>query len=376
MTTQPQRDIPLSGYTTFRIGGRARYFIEGKSEPDIIDAIRWADAAKTAVHILGGGSNLVISDAGISGLVLRIVHGNVTAEEHGDCVAVRASAGVPWDEVVRLAAERNLSGIECLSGIPGCVGATPIQNVGAYGQEVSQSLVRVRAYDRVEQRQVTLSRDDCELEYRDSRFKSREPNRFVILNVEFELQRQPPKRPDHGELVTTLEGLGRDNLTVAQIRSTVLDLRRKKSMLVDASQDTLRSAGCFFVNPIVPAEVGRALTTREGPSMPVFPQPDGRTKLSAGWLIERAGFSRGHSEGPVGLSPYHCLVLVAHERARAEQVVGLAHRIRDRVLDRFGIRLIPEPNFWGFDQFDAGLPLLNDLAPPTLGSIPQPVPGH
>ncbi len=373
MPIQPQRDIPLAKHTSFRVGGRARYFFEATTDADITQAVAWAADAQVALHVFGRGSNLVVADSGVAGLALRIATQGISEEDLGYCAKLRANAGVAWDDLVKFAVERNLAGIECLSGIPGSVGATPIQNVGAYGQEISQTITRVTVFDRFTQKRQTLERSDCNFGYRDSRFKSHEPNRYVILNLELELNRVAPAPPQHSELAASLAHLGGRNPTVLDVRAAVMNLRAQKSMLVQDAADTLRSAGSFFVNPIVDADIANALRKREGAQMPTFPQADGRIKLSAGWLIEHAGWSRGQREGNVGLSPHHCLVLVAYERAEAHDVVMLAERIRESVLRRFAIELRPEPSFWGFDALDRGLPSLEEGVPPTLGSASWPM---
>jgi UDP-N-acetylmuramate dehydrogenase len=274
--------------------------------------------------------------------------------------------------VVKYAVDRGLAGIECLSGILGFVGATPIQNVGAFGQEIGQTVTRVTVLDRHTQNRLILTREDCAFGYRDSRFKSHEPNRYIILNVEFELFRVVPQPARHGELAAYLNHQGVTNPSVQDIRSAVMALRRQKSLLIGPATDTLRSAGSFFVNPIVDAAVADALKKREGASFPLFPMADGRFKLAAAWLIEHAGWRRGQREGSVGLSSHHCLVLVAHERAESQDLVALAQRIRASVVEHFGIELRPEPSFWGFDELDRGLPVLEEDAPPTLGSASWP----
>jgi UDP-N-acetylmuramate dehydrogenase len=376
MTIQPLREISLAEYTTLQMGGRARYFYQATTDSEIVQAAKWATDAHVALHVLGGGSNLVVAATGLSGLVMRIAIPGVSAERHGSSTTIRAGAGVAWDDLVQFSVERALSGLECLSGIPGTVGATPIQNVGAYGHEISGSLTHVEVYDRVEGRHHVLDRDACEFGYRDSRFKSREPERYIVLAVEFELSHEPPSAIRHGELAARLDRAGHDRPSVQQIRDAVLTLRRDKGLLVTLDSGSLRSAGSFFVNPVVDADTSSRLVRSAGPALPVYPQADGRVKLSAAWLIENSGFARGYTEGKVGLSPHHCLVLVAHGRAVADDLVTFAHRIREAVRARFGVELRPEPNFWGFDQLDAGLPVLDERIPATLGSPSQRVKGE
>lgn len=357
MQIQPQSNQNLARFTTFELGGPAHYFFEASTDAQVESAVRYARSQSLQLFVLGGGSNLVVSDAGVSGLVLRMATQGISVVADRDSSAIlRASAGVPWDDFVKAAVDRDLVGLECLSGIPGSVGATPIQNVGAYGQEVAQTLVRVEAYDSIENRRVSFERDECELSYRHSRFKAADANRYVILNVEFELRKQPPAVPRHAELAALLD---HEHSTVQQIRRAVLDLRAKKQMRSDDPATRQRCAGSFFVNPIVEPEHARRLLDGPGRDMPSYPMPDGRIKLAAAWFIERAGFPRGTTDGHVGLSPHHCLVLVAHERANSSELVAFAQRIRAAVFTRFGVALEPEPNFWGFDETPrGGLPTL------------------
>ncbi len=278
-------------------------------------------------------------------------------DEGRDAVELHAAAGEPWDDVVGLATARGWAGVECLSGVPGRVGATPIQNVGAYGQDVAETIVAVRALDRRTLRSVTLAASECGFAYRDSRFKSGEPDRYVVTGVTYRLTNGGAPRLRYPELVRHVEARGLPRPTPAEVRESVLEVRRNKSMLLDPTDENGRSCGSFFVNPIVDASVAAEVERRAGDaSMPRYAERDGRVKLAAAWLIERAGFSRGERLGPVGLSTRHTLALVAHDGARASDVATLARRIRSRVAERFGVRLVPEPVFWGFASLDDGLP--------------------
>jgi len=297
------------------------------------------------VRVLGGGSNLVIADEGVDGLILKIGLRGVTARDVPGAVEVTAAAGEPWDEFVRHTVERGWAGLECLSGIPGLVGATPIQNVGAYGQEVSDTLASVRALDRESGRIVTLAPTDCGFGYRDSLFKNRSPGRYVVLAVTYRLR--PGGAPYLGYADIARE-IGTTSPTLSTVRETVIRVRRSKSMVLDPGDSNARSCGSFFLNPIVDTAALAAIDARAaGLAMPRWPQADGRVKLSAAWLIERAGFSRGQSEGPVGLSTRHTLAIVCHDGARARDVAAFAGRVRAGVEARFGVRLQPEPIFWG-----------------------------
>lgn len=355
---KPISGVRLSQLTTFELGGTALHFCEAVHDAQAEAAVRWAEQSQLPLFVLGGGSNLLVADGGVTGLVLRMASSGVWFEERSHAVLVRANAGTPWDDLVRLTVERELSGMECLSGIPGSVGATPIQNVGAYGQEIAQTLTRVTAYDRVEHRQVTLDRDQCKLTYRNSLFKGEAPNRYIILSVEFELLRTPPALPRHAELAALLADTSDHQVGVRDIRAAVLDLRARKGMLTTPGQPSQRSAGSFFMNPIVDSSFARQLADRHGPSMPVFTIGNGRSKLSAAWLIENSGMRRGTRSNDVGLSPHHCLVVVAYESASSRDVVTFAQQVRAKVATSFGVVLEPEPNFWGFERLEHGLPVV------------------
>src|SRR5512134_1133766 len=341
----PLEHVPLAPHCTLHVGGSARYFLEARDEATVLEAADWAAARGLPIRVLGGGSNLVIADEGVDGLVLRIALRGVTAREIPGAVEVTAAAGEPWDDLVRHTVERGWAGLECLSGIPGLVGATPIQNVGAYGQEVSDTLASVRALDREARRVVTLAPADCGFGYRDSLFKSRSPGRYVVLAVSYRLV--PGGAPNLGYADIARE-IGPAAPTLPAVRETVLRVRRSKSMVLEPGDPNARSCGSFFLNPIVDAATLAAVDARAaGLSMPRWPQPDGRVKLSAAWLIERAGFARGQAEGPVGLSTRHTLAIVCHDGARARDVAAFARRVRAGVEERFGVSLHPEPVFWG-----------------------------
>jgi UDP-N-acetylmuramate dehydrogenase len=346
----PLEHVPLAPHCTLRVGGAARYFLEARDEATVLEAADWAAARAVPIRVLGGGSNLVIADEGVDGLVLRITLRGVSARETPGAVEVTAAAGEPWDDLVRHTVERGWAGLECLSGIPGLVGATPIQNVGAYGQEVSDTLVSVRALDREARAVVTLGPADCGFGYRDSLFKSRFPGRYVVLAVTYRLA--PGGAPYLGYADIARE-IGTTSPSLAAVRETVIRVRRSKSMVLDPGDPNARSCGSFFLNPIVDAAALDAIDARAaGLAMPRWPQADGRVKLSAAWLIERAGFRRGQALGPVGLSTRHTLAIVCHDGARARDVAAFAHRVRAGVEERFGVRLQPEPIFWGTLSLD------------------------
>ena len=330
------------------VGGPARFFVEASDEGAVLEAWHWAERRCVPLRVLGGGSNLVVADEGIDGLVVKIAIRGVAARERGSEIELVAAAGEPWDDVVRHAVERGWAGIECLSGIPGLVGATPIQNVGAYGQEVSDTISAVRALDRQRGTVVMLSPQECAFAYRDSRLKSGEPDRYVVLAVTYRLIPGGAPLIEYDDLVRHLTSRGLSSPSLAEVRESVLAIRRGKSMVLDPDDPNRRSCGSFFLNPIVAAEDADHVRQRTGGAgVPAWPQPDGRVKLSAAWLIERAGFARGMRDGPVGLSTRHSLAIVCYDGARTGDVVALARRIRDGVRARFGVSLTPEPAIWG-----------------------------
>jgi UDP-N-acetylmuramate dehydrogenase len=343
----PLEHVPLAPYSTMGVGGPARYFVDALDEAAIIEALEWARTRGLPARILGGGSNVLVGDRGVPGLVIRVGARGIETREHAGAIFVTAAAGEPWDDLVRLTVERGWAGLECLSGIPGLVGATPIQNVGAYGQDVSESIIAVRALDLRHERVVTLPGAECGFAYRDSAFKSGEPGRWVVLSVTYRLLAGGAAAVRYADVERGLREAGLTSPTLADVRETVLRVRRSKSMVLDADDPNRRSCGSFFTNPIVTAQhAARAQTVLPDVPMPRWPQPDGRLKLSAAWLIERAGFARGHREGAVGLSTRHTLAVVAHDGARAVDIAAFARHIQDAVARRFGVQLTPEPVFW------------------------------
>ncbi|HVZ89563.1 MAG TPA: UDP-N-acetylmuramate dehydrogenase [Polyangia bacterium] len=340
--------VPLAPLTTLQLGGPARHLVEATQESDIAEALRWATARALPVAILGGGSNLVIADAGFDGLVLRIATRGRRFEPGGDATLVTAAAGEPWDDLVAEVVARDLAGLECLSGIPGLAGATPIQNVGAYGQEVAETIHAVRVLERASGEVRELPAEACGFGYRDSAFK-RAPDRFVVLGVTFALRPGGPPALRYRELAEALAGL--PNPSLADTRATVLALRARKSMVIAPADPNRRSAGSFFMNPIVAARLASEVAARAGVAdaeMPRWPAGAGRVKLAAGWLIERAGIAKGMRRGAVGVSTAHALALVHHGGGTTAELVALAAEIRNRVRDRFGVTLVPEPTFLGF----------------------------
>jgi UDP-N-acetylmuramate dehydrogenase len=338
---------PLGPRTTMGVGGNARYLVEARDEQQVTEALAWARGRGAPVRVLGGGSNLIVSDDGFDGLVLALALRGVSFSSVSGDAVLEARAGEPWDNVVASAVARGLAGLEGMSGIPGCVGATPIQNVGAYGQEVAETIRRVRAIDRSTLQAVELSPAECKFAYRDSFFKSQAPERFVVTSVAFALSERGPAPARYPDLQRELVRRELSQPTLSELRDAVLAVRREKSMLLDPNDPNGRSCGSFFLNPIVSAEQAERVRAAAAPvTPPTYLQPDGRVKLAAGWLIEQSGFQKGLRDGNVGLSTKHALAIVAHSGATASDVTRLSRRIQAGVKARFGIELSPEPNFW------------------------------
>jgi UDP-N-acetylmuramate dehydrogenase len=337
----------LSELTTLRLGGPAGRLVEARTEAEVVAGVAAADAAGEPLLVLAGGSNVVIADDGFPGTVVRVLTAGV---EEDDRATLTVQAGEPWDPFVERCVDGGLAGIECLSGIPGSVGATPIQNVGAYGQEVSEVITRVRVYDRQRETLEELGPGDCGFAYRSSVFK-RTPGRWVVLAVTFALTAQPESRPvRYPELARELAVEVGETAPLREVRAAVLRLRRRKGMVVDPADPDSVSAGSFFTNPILePGEFERfeqRVRERLGDDArpPAFPEPDGRVKTSAAWLVERAGFARGYgSPSPIALSSKHTLAITNRGGGTAAQLLALAREIADGVQREFGVALVPEP---------------------------------
>lgn len=327
----------LANHTTLRVGGPAADFVVATTEAELIEAVRDADDRGKPVLVLGGGSNLLVSDSGFDGRVVAVRTTGVTsdADACGGAV-VRVAAGEPWDPFVARAVAEGWVGIEALAGIPGLVGATPIQNVGAYGQEVAQTIASVRCWDRKDGEVRTLFPRDCRFGYRTSRFKQ-EPDRWLVLEVVLQLRLGDLGTPiGYAELGRRLGIEPGERAPLAEVRDAVLALRRGKGMVLDETDHDTWSAGSFFTNPVLEADA-----VPDG--APAWPQPDGRVKTSAAWLIEQAGFARGHGNDRAALSGKHTLAVTNRGGATAADLVTLAREIRDGVRARFGIELVNEP---------------------------------
>lgn len=343
----------LADHTTLRVGGAAGRWLVAESSDELVAAVAAADAAGEPVLVLSGGSNVVVADAGFPGLVVQVgTRGFRTREEFCETdlaacggVLVEVQAGEPWDPLVAWAVDHELTGIEALSGIPGSVGSTPIQNVGAYGQEISQTLWNVRTWDRHERRYRTFPNVDCGFGYRSSRFKA-DPGRYLVVSVVLQLRQGDHSEPIRYQQLADRLGVGLgERAPLAQVREAVVELRRSKGMVLDDDDHDTWSAGSFFTNPVIDAAVSETLPA----GTPRFQQPDGRIKTSAAWLIEQAGFARGYGRGPATLSTKHTLALTNRGAATAADVVALASEIRGCVRQRFGVELEPEPVLIGVD---------------------------
>ncbi|CAM5248752.1 UDP-N-acetylenolpyruvoylglucosamine reductase OS=Streptomyces alboniger OX=132473 GN=murB PE=3 SV=1 [Streptomyces alboniger] len=343
---QELHDAPLAPLTTFRLGGPATRLITATTDAEVVEAVREADASGTPLLLIGGGSNLVIGDKGFDGTALRIA----TKGFELDGTRLELAAGEVWTDAVERTVEAGLAGIECLAGIPGSAGATPIQNVGAYGQEVSSTITEVVAYDRRTHETVVIPNGECDFSYRHSRFKA-EADRFVVLRVRFELEdaggmSAPVKYP---ETARTLGVEAGDRVLASVARETVLKLRAGKGMVLDPEDHDSWSAGSFFTNPILTEEQFAAFRARVadrlGPDVtpPGFPAGDGHVKTSAAWLIDKAGFTKGYGEGRARISTKHTLALTNRGGATTEDLLALAREVVAGVRDAFGITLVNEP---------------------------------
>ena len=354
-----EHDVPLASLTTMRVGGPAARLVTAQTIDDVVDAVREVDDADEPLLVLGGGSNLVIADAGFAGSVVRLATDGVTVESADLCggVMVRVSAGVVWDDFVAQAVREGWSGVEALSGIPGSTGATPVQNVGAYGQEVAQTIASVRVYDRAQQQVRTLASTDCDFTYRHSVFKA--TSRYVVLDVLFQLIPSELSQPvGYADLARQLGVAPGERVPLGEAREAVLAQRRLRGMVLDEADHDTWSCGSFFTNPILSGQRFAALesraATRLGPDAstpPRFTDADGNVKTSAAWLIDKAGFAKGFALPGSGaaLSTKHTLAITNRGEATAHDVAALARHLQQGVHDAFGVTLVNEPVFVGHD---------------------------
>lgn len=345
----PFEHVPLADRTTIGLGGTARYFLSCNTPEDVSAGLRFAHERQLPVQVLGGGSNIVFPDEEYPGLVLHVGIRGIAITDDGDSMLATVAAGEPWDAFVEHCVNDGLGGIECLSGIPGLVGATPIQNVGAYGQEVSETVVDVKALDRSSGNVVTIPAAECGFGYRQSRFKGDDADRYIILEVRFRLRKSAvpviryPELQKHIGAGSNLESLQPGRPSLRAVREGVIALRRKKSMVVDPADPNSRSVGSFFMNPVLSQEAFENLKSRWSGKQPVpsFPASAG-VKVPAAWLVERAGFPRGFTKGGVGVSEHHALALI-NRGGTTRELLDLAAAVQRRVYERFGVRLEREP---------------------------------
>jgi len=342
-----QEYVNLSQLTTIQLGGPARYLVECSSIEELIEAIEFAETKRLNWIVIGGGSNIVFPDRGYDGLILKMGLRGKVFEGDGNIVHASIAAGESWDDFVKFCVEEELAGVECLSGIPGLVGATPIQNVGAYGQEVSETIEEVTVLECSTKDVLKFSGEECGFGYRTSRFKHVDRGRFIIINVRFALRKFGAPVIKYPELNDLIESGRRETkINLSLVRSAVLALRKKKSMVLDPGDPNSKSVGSFFVNPLLDENQFRTFMERAdelgvSEKVPIF-AVEGGVKLSAAWLVENAGFHRGFRKGGVGISANHALALV-NFGGTASELIGLAQEIQEKVLNIFGIKLEIEP---------------------------------
>jgi len=379
-----QENVPLAPLTTLKIGGPARFFVRAESEEQVVRAFEFARENSLRVFVLGGGSNVLISDKGFDGLVLQIALKGISRKYGDGFVFITAQAGENWDALVAKCVEENLAGVECLSGIPGSIGGTPVQNVGAYGQEVSETIVSVRCYDRNSAEIVELTNTECGFEYRKSIFNSTEKDRYVVVAVKYKLRRDGAPKivyedlreyferdaaarrrgdTESGDGETVRKGESEEILenpqsafrnphsyspTLQETRDAIIEIRRAKSMVIDEDDPNSRSAGSFFKNPVVALTKYSEIAATAEREVPKFAVDDSHVKIPAAWLIENAGFHKGFALGNVGISTNHTLALINRGGATADEIIELRNLIQQKIAARFGIELVPEPVFIGF----------------------------
>jgi len=349
--TRVEENVPLAEWCTLGVGGPARWFVEARSESDVIDALSWARSRHTDLFVLGGGSNIVNNNAGLHALVVRIALEGVEQRIEGRSVIWRVGAGEPWDAFVRSTVRAQCAGLECLSGIPGLVGGTPIQNVGAYGQDVSGTIQTVRAIDRQSLEMLNLTAAECGFAYRTSRFKHRDANRFVVTGVAFALTPGGAPTLAYADVVKYFHDRS-GTPSLDEVRCAILDIRARKGMVIQAGNPANQSVGSFFVNPIVTRQqfdrVRDAIGATDEQDVPHYPTDDDRVKIPAAWLIEQAGYSKGHTVGNVGISPFQAQGLINRGGASSAEVIALAAAVKRAVWSDCEVMLVPEPVFVGF----------------------------
>ncbi len=334
----------LAPLTTLKIGGAARFFVRAETENQVVAAFNFAEENGFDIFVLGGGSNLLVSDEGFDGLVLQIALRGISAKEN----LVTAQAGEDWDAFCEFCVESNLAGVECLSGIPGLIGGTPVQNVGAYGQEVSETIMSVRVFDRKSKEILELTNADCKFAYRTSIFNSTDKNRFIVLAVTYRLDAGGEPKIVYKDL---REFFGERRPTLRETREAVRMIRAEKAMLVRQGGADADSAGSFFKNPVVSNEQFQEMVKNFGDeNVPGFKAGEESVKIPAAWLIEQSGFHKGYRVGNAGLSQKHTLALTNRGGATAREILLLKSEIQSKVKEKFGVELVPEPVFVGFSD--------------------------
>jgi UDP-N-acetylmuramate dehydrogenase len=345
-----QENIPLAPYTTFKVGGPARYFAEASSEQDIQKSLEFCTSREVPLFVLGGGSNLVVSDQGWSGLVLKISLTGIRSETANGRMLFDVGAGEDWDLFVAKTVEAGCGGIECLSGIPGTTGGTPVQNVGAYGQEVAETITKVRVLEIPTRRISEMLNADCGFSYRTSIFNSTQRDRYIVLKVTFALFPEGTPRIEYADLKKYFANTS-SVPTLAETRNAVRSIRHGKAMLITANDEDSRSAGSFFKNPVLTTteyESLNSIVQSMNKQLPTYPAGPGKVKVSAAWLVENAGFHKGYTLGPVAISRKHSLALVNRGGAKATDIIALKNQVQQGVKRVFGVELHPEPVFVGF----------------------------
>lgn len=345
-----RENVRLAPYTTLRIGGIARYFADIDHEEQLREALSFAQGRKLPVFVLGSGSNVLFADIGFAGLILHPVNkGSTFHKPKNGAVLVTAAAGEDWDKLVQQCVARDLAGLECLSGIPGLVGATPIQNVGAYGQEVSDTIVSVRVFDRQMNQVVAMTNEECQFSYRASIFNTTERDRYIVLAVTYKLKLRGEPTLHYADLQKHF-AQHKQPPTLPEVREAILAIRRSKGMVIVPNDPDCQSVGSFFKNPIVTAEKFAQIEAAASAAVPRFPAAHEQVKIPAAWLIEQAGFHKGYERGRVGISSKHTLALINRSNATASELVALVTQIQQQVQARFGLALLPEPVWVGIES--------------------------
>lgn len=350
MPLEIQENVALAPLTTLGVGGPARFFVEAQSESEVEEAAAFARRRNLALFILGGGSNVLISDSGWDGLALQVAIGGVEEGSRSEKNTFDVGAGTEWDEFVARAVSLNCAGVECLSGIPGSVGGTPVQNVGAYGQEVAETIFSVRVYDLAENQVRELSAAECGFKYRASAFNTSERGRYIILRVRFQLSPRGKPRLEYADLQKYFAG-HKTLPTLAETRAAVLEIRASKGMLITPGDPDSKSAGSFFKNPVLSAAEYAQFVQRvqaNGLQVPSYPALSQRHKVSAAWLVENSGFAKGYVKGRAAISSKHALAIVNRGGASAAEMLALCEEVRVGVKQQWGIQLETEPVLAGF----------------------------